>query len=491
MARTRRDRRAERNAALSSWFWAALAGAGAVAIATQRSVLEEWVTGSVLEEWVTGDVGTSVDFAGRTVRIALAVVGGLAGVILVRALWHTGRWITACRQERMLGDPARAASVPPIGDHRRPLLSVADRGRVAAVGFVVGLGLLAAFAASVRSGNADPPAETFIWGAMAWLGSGVLLVEWRRARRAQRLSEDPGLGGGAEPAPSRLRAAPIPRLEVPLVQPTALGNCPLFEISPTRNVFGRRPPDIAYLRLFDNEDRLDAFVGSAWSEFGYVHYIRGATSVRRSEIKAAEDGRPVFLTSIVDLVRNLDAQPTEPITTQVWTPDRPGYLAQIYKLIPARFHVGRRQPVHRIYPPRALLCHGSFWKSALDLLLRRVDLVVLDLSGYQRKNVGTGYELQRVIDRFRVSDCLLLADQLSDDEFLTAQIHQAWSRMGYGSPNAGDTPRTLLLARTGRWAVAPAGEGGGRIRLSDFQSRSEALSLALVLQQRLDAASAT
>ena len=43
-------------------------------------------------------------------------------------------------------------------------------------------------------------------------------------------------------------------------------------------------------------------------------------------------------------------------------------------------------------------------QALLDLaarqLLRYVDLVVLDLSGFTTRNLGTGYELQRVIDLF-------------------------------------------------------------------------------------------
>jgi hypothetical protein len=33
------------------------------------------------------------------------------------------------------------------------------------------------------------------------------------------------------------------------------------------------------------------------------------------------------------------------------------------------------------------------------VLIDRVDLVVNDLTGYGRENTGTGFELQRVIDR--------------------------------------------------------------------------------------------
>ncbi len=47
---------------------------------------------------------------------------------------------------------------------------------------------------------------------------------------------------------------------------------------------------------------------------------------------------------------------------------------------------------------------------------------MLDLSGYHREHVGTGYELQRVVDRFRSSGVLMLASRASDQRFLEAQV---------------------------------------------------------------------
>ena len=94
------------------------------------------------------------------------------------------------------------------------------------------------------------------------------------------------------------------------------------------------------------------------------------------------------------------------------------------------------------YPVKPLLCHGSFWKAAVDLLLARVDLVVLDLTGYLPEHAGTRYELQRVIDRYPIEQVTLLAQPTSDRRFLTAQIHSAWAQMAEASPNAGTELRT-------------------------------------------------
>ena len=97
------------------------------------------------------------------------------------------------------------------------------------------------------------------------------------------------------------------------------------------------------------------------------------------------------------------------------------------------------------YPVRALLCHGSFWKQAIDLLLPRMDHVVLDLTGYRPERTGTRYEMQRLIDTYAIEDVSFLSDLRCDRAFLTAQINWAWRHMAAGSPNEGSGARTIVV----------------------------------------------
>jgi hypothetical protein len=164
-----------------------------------------------------------------------------------------------------------------------------------------------------------------------------------------------------------------------------------------------------------------------------VHLIRSALSVSRAELEAAEDGRPTFIDNDDWFLEELTAQPDRPV---------PAGHREV------RSVAGKTVEVvdpYGSYPVRSLLCHGSYWQAALDLLLARVDVVVLDLSGYLRENTGTGYELQRVVDRFPVERCVFLADASSDAVFLEAQVRDAWSRMAYGSPNAGPQARQVVI----------------------------------------------
>jgi hypothetical protein len=80
-------------------------------------------------------------------------------------------------------------------------------------------------------------------------------------------------------------------------------------------------------------------------------------------------------------------------------------------------------------------------------VLDQVDVVVLDMSGYVAKNVGTGYELQLIIDNIPIERVIFLCDPYSDWKFLEAAIEKAWQRTVAGSPNQSGSHRTAVLTR--------------------------------------------
>jgi hypothetical protein len=421
MARVRREPRVERNAALGHLLRAAIPTAVLVLILRNRDGLEDFVA----------ELSPSSGLRWSYVTIGIALAAAIAAFYLAAAAWRIYKWAMAHRYRRMLRDPSRAASVPPLESHLTTLRRSQGQGKTA-FGFFAGALLAAVFVgrtvwgdAPSDDGSSDDPGVGDLVVLIA-IGCGALVVwiaavrRWWRARRAEDLSEDADLGAGPAPEVSTRRANVIPSLEVSIARTFGdLATAPTrHPVTATTNVFGRPPWNLAYLRLFDNEGRLEQFLGGSWRECGYVHLIRSATSVRAEEIEAAEDGRPVFINSRDWLLAELAAQPLEPLPSTG-------------------------------YPVRSLLCHSSYWKSALDVLLERMDVVALDLSGYQQENLGTGYELQRLVDRFPMTRCVLLADPLSDLAFLEAQVQAAWSRMADGSPNAGDQPREILVAVTG------------------------------------------
>ena len=193
------------------------------------------------------------------------------------------------------------------------------------------------------------------------------------------------------------------------------------------------PLQILYLRLFDNVAGMTRFLNGRWRLVGYVHLLRSATQVDVDEFESAKDSdsmATLFISTPGQLEAALARRPTGR-----YDEPRPDGVIDRWKWM--------TNPERGRYPAQALLCHGTFWKTAVDLLLAHVDLVALDLSGYRPEHTGTRYELQRVVDRFPIDHVMLLAETTSDRHFLTAQVGAAWAQMAEGSPNTGSDRRAV------------------------------------------------
>jgi hypothetical protein len=264
---------------------------------------------------------------------------------------------------------------------------------------------------------------------------------WHLGRAVERLSNDPILArylpdSHLPPAPQR--ASVIPVLHFDDRKPREIpGPPPLLPVTAASNVVGERPLEIVYLRMFENQPRTRTFIQGGWREFGYVYLLRSAKSVTPSEFRrAAPDLAGLFISSS----RQLRAELARPSAGP-----NPWHRHRFRNIGPYTIKVRDR---YGSYPLRAFLCHGQIWKDAVDMLLDRADLIVLDLSGFMPDNLGVRYELQRVVDSFRIERVIFLADARSDLPFLRAQVQRAWGQMAAGSPNAGPRPRVARIAVT-------------------------------------------
>jgi hypothetical protein len=391
---------------------------------------------------------------------------------------------------------------------QKRVLRLEAKRAAATIGYAILTLIAAAVSASaawIRAHGGQVPGQvpasvpTIVTVAAAVLAL-ILLIEavvngnrWHLARAVTRLSRDPYLARSM-PGESRPEFLPqarlIPPLEVDLVKPRRFPRPrPLHRVTAAANITGDRPLSIAYLRLFENEARTRTFIQGAWREFGCVHFLRSAASVTPAEFRHAKSSgnlRGIFLTSREQFLAELAKSPLAPSARH----------RQVFgNIAPRTIKVWDR---YGSYLPMGHLCHGTIWKPAVDELLGYVDLVVLDLSGFTTRNLGTGYELQRVIDRFPVERVVFLADGYSDRGFLRGQILAAWQKMADGSPNSGTRPRTACLAVTDHYrrpqrapvVVGPRGQGQvvvqqdpGRLRLE--ASRKQSRRLAAAVQKRV------
>jgi hypothetical protein len=305
----------------------------------------------------------------------------------------------------------------------RPSGDIPDRSRLIAEGIALCIAILALVAAFINARR------------------------WRIARVVKRLSNDPMMRSVMPDAQQMLPSANVarvsgPPLEVRFIKPRKLPKPRgLHRVTATSNVVGLPPMEIAYLRLFENQPRSRTFVQGAWREFGYITMLRSAATINPTEyrsIRRTKNLGRTFIDTDSELMASL---------TAAAAPLRKGWHA-FRRVAPTTIRVRDR---YGSYPPRAMLCHGAYWRRAIDIVLNRADAVVLDLSGLTPKNLGTLHELQRVIDRFPVERAVFLADQRSNRGFLESLIRDAWAQMEITSPNNSSRIQTVRVAITDRY----------------------------------------
>jgi hypothetical protein len=324
---------------------------------------------------------------------------------------------------------------------------------------------------------------------------------WHTANVVKRLSEDPAFGSivpDTSVAPPPAAAANVAPVAVRFVKPQRLRR-PRNRLRPVTgdtNVTGRRPLHIAYLRVFENQPRTRTFIEGAWREFGYVYFLRSAWAVTPAELRSAKQSgglQGMFIATPQGMQAELDSLPDHP---------NPKGRYRFRRVGPKTIRVRDR---YGSYPVRPVLCHGTFWKQAVDMLLQRVDLVALDLSGYRPTNAGTRYELQRVLDRVPVERVVFLADGRSKRKFLANEVQRAWLQMSPSSPNAVSGEHTAIVAitdyyrrtqtttSTGGPSTGPGGVGHAtstqstQVRVRLVARRRQTRRLVAMCQERVEA----
>jgi pSer/pThr/pTyr-binding forkhead associated (FHA) protein len=349
---------------------------------------------------------------------------------------------------------------------------------------------------NVSQQAANITAAVAICLGLIWLTLAIVNGRrWHLGRVVERLSKDPALAGYLPDTqmPQTPRARLIPVLDIDDRSPRRIPKPPqLWRVTASHNVVGEQPLSIVYLRMFENQPRTRTFIQGAWREFGYVYFLRSAKSVTPSEFRRARGSQDIaglFISSEEQFAAQLARPPAGPSG---------GYWHSFKNIGPQMIRV---RDWHGSFPPQGFLCHGAIWKTAVELLLDRADLVVLDMSGFMPGNLGVRYELQRVIDRVPIERVILLADRRSDRNFLRDQIRHAWEQMEEGSPNSGPQPRVARLAVTDTYRKirqvqgqpGPPGQPGQtgqtthiRVKLTARRSQSRRLAAdAPAARQRL------
>jgi hypothetical protein len=316
------------------------------------------------------------------------------------------------------------------------------------------------------------------------VGAVVNGRRWHTARQVERMSNDPTLGAMLPetmvlppPAPA---VVPPPQIEFVKAQSLPRPRERLRRVTRDANVIGRPPLQIAFLRVFENQPRMRTFIEGAWREFGYVYFLRSAAAVTPAELRTVQHSTGVaslFVTTEPRLLNEIGGRSEEPN-------DKGRY--RFTRIAATTIRVRDR---YGSYPIRPVLCHGTYWRSAVDTILERTDLVVLDLSGYTDKHAGTRYELQRVVDRVPVERVVFLADGRSSRRVLRRELNAAWAQMSPRSPNATVQPKRVIVAITDYYQRSQSQAANGQtteVHVRLVARRSQTRRLAAMAQHRVE-----
>jgi hypothetical protein len=124
----------------------------------------------------------------------------------------------------------------------------------------------------------------------------------------------------------------------------------------------------------------------------------------------------------------------------------------------------------------SMACTDSIWTFALDRMLERTQVVVVDLSDFETGRRGIAYELGLLFDRVRLDQVVFVTGPETDRAGLRELMREAWDTLAPGSPNRHEGPVVATIAVT----TALVESNGADNKFSEATKRERELVAALV-----------
>ena len=181
-----------------------------------------------------------------------------------------------------------------------------------------------------------------------------------------------------------------------------------------RQARAHTPVNLLVLRVFGTPGRSQSLfeeLGTRWRYAGPIHLIAGADSAT-ANLDLSEAAR--YLTGrFRSLYISSDADREKRIAELDCAPDPDG-----------RYRVND------------FFCFDDTWRRTFIDLLGRSDAVLVDLSGYKPQNLGVAFELGHLLGTRPLGSFVLVTDDKTDVEHLTATLQSLWRRLDPSLPNA-------------------------------------------------------
>jgi hypothetical protein len=80
-------------------------------------------------------------------------------------------------------------------------------------------------------------------------------------------------------------------------------------------------------------------------------------------------------------------------------------------------------------------CHADTWQSALSILIKTTDVVLMDLRKFGERNAGCVFEIKVLLNFFPLERSIFIVDDTTNKSFLTKTVAEIWNDLGCESPN--------------------------------------------------------
>lgn len=102
----------------------------------------------------------------------------------------------------------------------------------------------------------------------------------------------------------------------------------------------------------------------------------------------------------------------------------------------------------------ATMCHANTWRSTVAEMVRKADIVMMDLRGFRQGKDGCKWELNFLMDNFPVNSLLILVDEQDDVEFVKSTMQELWKTLrDNGTGNLQMTSPTVRIYRVSKQDV--------------------------------------
>jgi hypothetical protein len=274
----------------------------------------------------------------------------------------------------------------------------------------------------------------FIWFGLCGLVLMVGLAQIRMSRALRRLSRRTA----APSRPPRSRAAgwtPPPTLEVHEVGADATPRVPI-------------PDGVAILMLWVFDHAMTGSLLFRLNQIGPVYFLRGGGALAMN----VEDLPRMAFGRIDRMIEETEREVLDRLQ---------------------RFRVKKRLGHYGLC---SMVCTDSIWTFALDRMLERSRVVVVDLSDFETGRSGIAYELGLLFDRVRLDQVVFVTGPETDRAGLRELMREVWDTLAPESPNRRDGPVVATVAST----TALVESNGADKQFSEGTKRDRELVAALV-----------